>query len=71
MLQKREHKNDLYFKNGNYYNRVSEQGILWNDSTLNIDWGIKNPLLSEKELVNTTFLDFDSPFNYESNIQSR
>ena len=59
------------YKCGNYYNRVSEQGILWNDSTLNIDWGIKNPLLSEKDLVNTTFLDFDSPFNYESNIQSR
>ena len=59
------------YKCGNYYNRVSEQGILWNDSTLNIDWGIKNPLLSEKDLVNTSFLDFDSPFNYESNIQSR
>jgi dTDP-4-dehydrorhamnose 3,5-epimerase len=52
------------YKCGNYYNKASEQGILWNDATLNIDWGIKNPLLSEKDTVNSAFRDFESPFNY-------
>ena len=52
------------YKCGNYYNKASEQGILWNDTSLNIDWGIIDPILSEKDLVNSRFLDFDSPFNY-------
>lgn len=52
------------YKCGNYYNKASEQGILWNDTTLNIDWGINDPILSEKDMVNSRFLDFDSPFNY-------
>ncbi len=26
-----------------------DRGIIWNDSTLNIDWPIKNPILSEKD----------------------
>jgi dTDP-4-dehydrorhamnose 3,5-epimerase len=52
------------YKCGNYYNKASELGILWNDATLNIDWGIKEPLLSEKDKVNSLFRDFDSPFIY-------
>ena len=52
------------YKCGNYYNKASEQGILWNDTTLDIDWGIKDPLLSEKDMINSAFSDFDSPFNY-------
>jgi len=52
------------YKCGNYYNKASEQGILWNDTTLNIDWGISDPILSEKDVENCSFRDFDSPFNY-------
>lgn len=52
------------YKCGNYYNKASEQGILWKDTTLNIDWGINDPILSEKDMVNSRFLDFDSPFIY-------
>ena len=52
------------YKCGNYYNKDSEQGILWNDATLNIDWGVNTPVLSEKDKVNSSFLDFDSPFNF-------
>ena len=52
------------YKCGNYYNKSSEQGILWNDATLNIDWGIKDPILSEKDTENSIFRDFDSPFNF-------
>jgi dTDP-4-dehydrorhamnose 3,5-epimerase len=52
------------YKCGNYYNKASEQGILWNDATLNIDWGIVDPVLSEKDMVNSLFSEFDSPFNF-------
>jgi dTDP-4-dehydrorhamnose 3,5-epimerase len=33
------------------YNKASEGSILWNDPDLNIDWGITDPLLSEKDKV--------------------
>lgn len=33
------------------YNKASEGSIRWNDPDLNIDWGIKSPLLSEKDKI--------------------
>lgn len=48
------------YKCTNNYNKASEGGIIWNDSDLNIDWGIKNPNVSEKDLELTTFKDLFS-----------
>ena len=31
------------------YNKESEGGILWNDPDLNIDWGVDQPIVSEKD----------------------
>jgi dTDP-4-dehydrorhamnose 3,5-epimerase len=50
------------YKCGNYYNKPTEDGILWNDKDLNIEWNVENPILSEKDKVNTLFRDFNSPF---------
>lgn len=50
------------YKCTNYYNKESESGIIWNDPDLNIDWGIKHPLVSEKDLKGLRFKDFVSPF---------
>ena len=38
------------YKCTNVYNKSSEGGIIWNDATLAIDWGIENPNVSEKDL---------------------
>lgn len=48
------------YKCTNNYNKASEGGIIWNDPDLNIDWGIKNPNVSEKDLELTTFKDLFS-----------
>lgn len=32
-----------------YYNREDELGVVWNDPTLALPWGISNPLLSERD----------------------
>lgn len=44
------------------YNKESEGAVLWNDKDLDIHWNIKNPILSEKDLLGTSFKDFVSPF---------
>ena len=50
------------YKCTNYYNKESECGIIWNDPDLNIEWGIENPLVSEKDLQGVLFRDLKSPF---------
>ena len=52
----------FFYKCTNIYNKESEGSILWNDPDLNIDWGIDNPLLSEKDQKSPLFKDFESPF---------
>ncbi|HEY4322972.1 MAG TPA: dTDP-4-dehydrorhamnose 3,5-epimerase [Mucilaginibacter sp.] len=52
------------YKVNNYYDKASEIGVIWNDATLNIDWGIKQSevLLSPKDELLPAFNDFKSPF---------
>lgn len=37
------------YKCTNVYNKAAESGIRWDDPDLNIDWGIENPIVSEKD----------------------
>jgi len=46
------------YKCTNYYNKNSEGCILWNDFDLNIDWGVLNPIVSEKDKKGMKFSDF-------------
>lgn len=52
------------YKCTNYYHQPSETSLLWNDTTLNIDWGIpeNSAILSAKDAGAPTFNDFKSPF---------
>lgn len=52
----------FFYKCSALYNKASERGILWNDPDLNIDWGIREPVLSEKDSSQPLFKDFVSPF---------
>jgi dTDP-4-dehydrorhamnose 3,5-epimerase len=57
-----EDKTIFQYKCTNYYNRESESSIIWNDPDLKIDWGIDNPLVSEKDLKGLAFKDLNSQF---------
>lgn len=50
------------YKCTNLYNKGSENSIIWNDPDLNIDWGIENPVISEKDMQAPSFKDLNSPF---------
>jgi dTDP-4-dehydrorhamnose 3,5-epimerase len=52
------------YKVNNYYDKVSEIGVLWNDHDLGIDWGIDQgaAVLSPKDELLPKFKDFTSPF---------
>jgi len=39
----------FFYKTSNVYHKESEQGIRWNDEQLNIQWGVSNPVISDKD----------------------
>ncbi|OTQ55789.1 dTDP-4-dehydrorhamnose 3,5-epimerase [Gilliamella sp. A7] len=45
---------DFEYKCTNYYDPTSEACLLWNDPTVNIEWTISNPILSEKDKLGKT-----------------
>lgn len=47
----------FFYKCSNPYNREAETGVIWNDPDLNIDWQVKNPILSDKDLQLPTLAD--------------
>ena len=46
------------YKVTNYYHAASETGIIYNDIDLNINWGVKESIVSEKDKVLPTFKDY-------------
>lgn len=50
------------YKCSAFYSRQSEKGLLWNDPELDIQWGVDQPIISEKDKILPLLSDFDSPF---------
>ncbi len=50
------------YKCTNYYNKLSEGSIRWNDPDLMIDWGSGNPVVSEKDSNAPLFNQLKSTF---------
>jgi len=40
---------EIQYKADNYYSPEHDRSILWSDPELGIDWGIDNPIVSEKD----------------------
>jgi dTDP-4-dehydrorhamnose 3,5-epimerase len=52
------------YKCTNYYSKVDERAILFNDPDLNIDWKIEKPIVSEKDLKASKFKNIEKDFIY-------
>lgn len=48
---------DFEYKCTNYYDPKSEECLLWNDPTINIEWPISNPILSNKDKLGKTLTE--------------
>lgn len=40
---------DFEYKCTDYYHPASERCVIWNDKTININWPVDNPILSDKD----------------------
>jgi dTDP-4-dehydrorhamnose 3,5-epimerase len=50
------------YKCTNLYNKSSEDCLLWNDPQIGVNWNVKDPLLSAKDLEGKLLKDFVSQF---------
>lgn len=52
------------YKVDGYYSKECETGVIWNDPSLNIDWGISadEAIISPKDELLPTFAEYQSPF---------
>lgn len=56
---------EFLYKADNYYCLESEGSIRWNDPIIAVDWGIDNPIVSEKDDNAPLFNEQNPYFNYE------
>lgn len=43
---------EFLYKADNYYAPEADAGIRWNDLDIGVEWGVENPILSEKDKKN-------------------
>lgn len=48
---------EFLYKADNYYAPEADAGIRWNDPEIGVEWGIENPILSEKDKKNPFLQD--------------
>ncbi len=58
---------EFLYKTDNFYNKEADRSVYWNDPELGVDWGIKEPILSEKDARAPLFKDSDLDFIYQAN----
>lgn len=55
---------EFLYKADNFYNAQADRNIRWNDPDLNIDWGIENPIVSDKDAKAPFLKESDIDFKY-------
>jgi dTDP-4-dehydrorhamnose 3,5-epimerase len=54
------------YKCTNFYSRKDEHAIIYNDADIGIDWKVKSPIVSEKDLLAIKFKDIEKDFIYKN-----
>lgn len=53
------------YKCTNVYSKEHDRGIVWNDSTLGIKWGVENPIVSSKDRGHPVFADIPNEYIFK------
>lgn len=53
---------DFQYKCTEFYDPNDESGLIWNDPEVGIEWPIDNPILSEKDKVQLSFLQIKNNY---------
>lgn len=53
---------EFLYKADNYYAPDADCGIKWNDPDINVNWGIENPVLSNKDKLHPLLRELDCLF---------
>ena len=60
----REDDTEILYKCTDFYDHASDGAVAWD--SLGIDWGVSDPLLSDKDRAATSFADWQSPFVWDA-----
>lgn len=52
----------LSYKCTGVYNKESEGSLLWSDPDLGIEWGVEDPIVSEKDMASPNLAGFETRF---------
>lgn len=55
---------EFLYKADNYYAPEADGGIRWNDPDIAVDWGVENPILSEKDKKNPFLRDIEDTLDF-------
>lgn len=55
---------EVQYKVDNYYSKECDRSVKFNDVEFNVDWGIENPILSDKDKNAPTYKDSDCDFTF-------
>ena len=58
---------EVLYKASNEYSPEHDAGIRWNDEELNIEWQVKNPLVSQKDKILPTLKEYKNKLIYQAN----
>jgi dTDP-4-dehydrorhamnose 3,5-epimerase len=53
---------EFFYKVDNYYDKQYDRGIAFNDPDIAVDWGVSNPILSDKDRANPFLKHSDVDF---------
>lgn len=56
---------EFLYKADNFYNKEADRTVMWNDPEIGVEWGIKEPILSEKDKNAVKLSESDIDFVYE------
>ena len=55
---------EFLYKADNYYAPQADGGIRWNDPDISVEWGVEDPVLSEKDKKNPFLKEIEGVFDF-------